>query len=171
MYSLFVSSILHVILSEEELSVFRLAAVEAVMSVQESLIAQLRGSEQGVRGELQSLKRVVTSEGEAQWTRDQALVTAEEKLRSAELGVAAERKRNSELQARCDELASQWDSERKARYAILAAIRPSERDLAACNTLLCFVSFSIICVLIYVCAPIGLQNGGTARCESAPCEA
>jgi hypothetical protein len=47
---------------------------------------------------------------------EQLLVEAEQKLRLADHSVETAKKRNTELQSRCDELSSQWESERKLRY-------------------------------------------------------
>ena len=85
------------------------------MQQQDSLLSQIRQSEQGVRGEVVNMRRSAADTSGARHAEEQKLLEARQKLVDADHGIKSAQKRNEELQKRCDELSSQCESERKAR--------------------------------------------------------
>lgn len=86
-----------------------------VMLQQDSLLSQVRGSEQGARSEVQGLRKASQDMHGSRHGEEQELLEARQKLVDAKHSIDSAHKRNQELQSRCDQLSSQCESERKAR--------------------------------------------------------
>ena len=86
------------------------------MKQQDSLILQLRAAEQSARTDVRGMKKTEAEESSNRHLNEQLLVEAEQKIKLAEYSVETSKKRNTELQSRCDELSVQWETERKLRY-------------------------------------------------------
>jgi flagellar biosynthesis/type III secretory pathway chaperone len=89
--------------------------VQNVMKQQDSLITQLRSAEQAARTDIRVMKRTGADESSNRHLNEQLLIEAEQKLKLADHSVGIAKKRNVELQNRCDELSTQWEAERKLR--------------------------------------------------------
>lgn len=85
------------------------------MKQQDTLIHQLRQAEQLARTDVRTMKRTEAEEGSKRHLTEQLLVEADQKLKLADHTVLTSKKRNTELQGRCDELSTQWEAERKLR--------------------------------------------------------
>lgn len=85
------------------------------MKQQDSLITQLRNAEQSARTDIRGMKRTGAEESSSRHLNEQLLIEAEQKLKLADHSVGIAKKRNVELQNRCDELSTQWEAERKLR--------------------------------------------------------
>ena len=94
----------------------RIDIVQGVMRQQDGLISQLRAAELAARTDVRTMKRLEAEEGSKKRLNEQLLVEAEQKLKLADHSVVTDKKRNTELQSRCDELSTQWETERKLRY-------------------------------------------------------
>lgn len=90
--------------------------LQNAMKQQEVIINQLRAAEQAARNEIVALKKSASEETSKRHLNEQLLMEAEQKIKLAEHTVEIAKKRNVELQARCDELTAQCESERKMRY-------------------------------------------------------
>ena len=97
------------------LTYHRIEIVEAVMKQQDSIINQLRSAELAARTDVRNMKRTGTEESSSKHQNEQLLLEAEQNLKLADHSVDLARKRNIELQNRCDELSAQWEAERKLR--------------------------------------------------------
>lgn len=93
----------------------RIEIVQNVMKQQDSLITQLRSAEQAARTDIRVMKRTGADESSNRHLNEQLLIEAEQKLKLADHSVGIAKKRNVELQNRCDELSTQWEAERKLR--------------------------------------------------------
>lgn len=97
-------------------SLCRIEVVEAVMKQQDSIISQLRCAELAARTDIRNMKRTGAEESSSKHQNEQLLLEAEQNLKLADHSVDTAKKRNIELQNRCDELSAQWEAERKLRY-------------------------------------------------------
>lgn len=95
--------------------IFRFEIVQSVMKQQDTLINQLRTAEQAARTDVRCMKRTDAEEGAKKHLNEQLLVEVEQRLKLADHAVVTAKKRNAELQTRCDELSTQWEAERKLR--------------------------------------------------------
>ena len=95
--------------------IFRFEIVQSVMKQQDIVINQLRTAEQSARIDVRSMKRTDAEEGSKKHLNEQLLVEVEQRLKLADHAVVTAKKRNAELQTRCDELSTQWEAERKLR--------------------------------------------------------
>jgi hypothetical protein len=93
----------------------RIEIVQNVMKQQDSLITQLRSAELAARTDIRVMKRTGADESSNRHLNEQLLIEAEQKLKLADHSVGIAKKRNIELQNRCDELSTQWEAERKLR--------------------------------------------------------
>jgi len=98
----------------------KMELMKNVMQQQDALLAQIRQSEQVVRGDCHTFKKTAQDVSTARLNEEQKLLEAKQKLEDTQHGVKSALKRNVELQKRCDELTSQCESERKQRYNIAA---------------------------------------------------
>jgi hypothetical protein len=98
---------------------YRIEVVEAVMKQQDSIISQLRCAELAARTDIRNMKRTGAEESSSKHQNEQLLLEAEQNLKLADHSVDTAKKRNIELQNRCDELSAQWEAERKLRYISL----------------------------------------------------
>ena len=85
------------------------------MKQQDTIINQLRTAEQSARIDIRCMKRTEAEEGSKKHLNEQLLVEVEQRLKLADHAVVTAKKRNDELQTRCDELSTQWEAERKLR--------------------------------------------------------
>ena len=85
------------------------------MKQQDNIIHQLRQAEQLARTDVRGMKRTEAEEGSKRHLTEQLLVEADQKLKLADHSVVTAKRRNAELQGRCDELSTQWEAERKLR--------------------------------------------------------
>ena len=92
------------------------------MKQQDSLILQLRVAEQTARTDVRGMKKTEAEESSNRHLNEQLLVEAEQKIKLAEYSVETSKKRNTELQSRCNELSIQWEMERKLRYFLGLAL-------------------------------------------------
>ena len=95
--------------------IFRVEILQNVMKQQDSIINQLRIAEQAARTDVRCMKRTEADEGSKKHLNEQLLVEVEQRLKLADHTVVTAKKRNAELQDRCDELSTQWEAERKLR--------------------------------------------------------
>ncbi len=93
----------------------RIDHLQAQLKTQDGVIAQLRSAEGAARTEIQGLRKTHSDEHSQRILNEQLVVEAEQKLKLAEHSMELAKKRNAELQTRCNELSGQMETERKAR--------------------------------------------------------
>lgn len=89
---------------EEEM---RIDHLQVQMKTQDAVISQLRSAENAARSEIQALRKTHSDEHSQRILNEQLVVEAEQKLKLAEHSAELAKKRNAELQTRCDELSGQ----------------------------------------------------------------
>ena len=89
---------------EEEM---RIDHLQVQMKTQDAVISQLRSAENAARNEIQALRKTHSDEHSQRILNEQLVVEAEQKLKLAEHSAELAKKRNAELQTRCDELSGQ----------------------------------------------------------------
>lgn len=90
-------------------------AVDCVISQQDIVIGHLRQVEQGLRGDISNIKKSNLETTGKRHVDEQELLEAQQKLSLTSSTLEATKKRNMELQARCDELGKKLEAERKLR--------------------------------------------------------
>ena len=90
----------------------RIEHLQVQMKTQDAVISQLRSAENAARNEIQALRKTHSDEHSQRILNEQLVVEAEQKLKLAEHSAELAKKRNAELQTRCDELSGQVVSER-----------------------------------------------------------
>ena len=93
----------------------RIDQLPAQLKNQDGVISQLRAAEGAARTEIQGLRKTHSDEHSQRILNEQLVVEAEQKLKLAEHSMELAKKRNAELQTRCNELSGQMETERKAR--------------------------------------------------------
>lgn len=126
------------------------------MKQQDSLILQLRAAEQSARTDVRGMKKMEAEESSNRHRNEQLLVEAEQKIKLAEYSVETSKKRNFELQSRCDELSTQWEMERKLRYFLYSK---SSHFLRRVSIILTHFIITFVTLLFLI------QNGSSARAE------
>ena len=96
--------------------------MEVILKQQDILISSLRKTERSLRVELQSAKKGVVSDVQQQHVDTQDLVEANQNISVIQKSLSAEKKRNADLQTRCDDLTHSLEKERKLRYNIQCLI-------------------------------------------------
>lgn len=92
--------------------------VEAVLKQQDAVITHQRQAEQALRLDMTNLRRSTSETLNKRHVDEQELLEAQQKLSLSVHSLDAAKKRNMELQARCDELGKKLEAERKQRFVL-----------------------------------------------------
>ena len=88
---------------------------ENLIKQQEIVIQSLKNNEQLLRNELTENKKTIFKLSNKEITDEQIILESNQKNNLSEITFTAAKRRNMELQARCDELGKKLEAERKKR--------------------------------------------------------
>lgn len=89
------------------------------MRQQDTIITSLKAEELILKNEIIFLKKSLHESKLTQISNEELLLEAQQKASVAEHAVDSTKKRNVQLQARCDELGKKLEAERKLRLVVL----------------------------------------------------